>query len=84
MLSRCANPDCAASFDYRQGRLIRFPQSHPESQEPATTHPVKHFWLCEACSETYKLEDRKDLGVWIDHRLRVLLDKHVPRLIAAA
>jgi hypothetical protein len=84
MFSRCANPDCAASFDYRQGRLFRFRQSDPESQTPAHAHSVKHFWLCKACSETYTLEYRKDLGVLIDRRFKVLSDKYVPRLIAAA
>ena len=60
MLSKCANPECATSFDdYRQGRLYRFCQSHPEGRPPANTHSVHHYWLCNGCSETYTLENRK-------------------------
>jgi hypothetical protein len=84
MFSKCANPDCAAPFDYRQGQLFRFQQSHPEGPPPAKTHSVKHFWLCQACSETYALEYRKGLGVLIDRRAEMRSDKHAPRLIVAA
>jgi len=60
MLSKCANPNCVTTLnDYRQGRLFRFQQSHPEGSAPSKTHSVKHFWLCHACSETYILEYRK-------------------------
>ena len=84
MFSRCANPDCAASFDYRQGRLFRFHQSHPESQASVNSHSLKHFWLCKACSETYTLEYLKGFGVLMGPRFKVLPNEHVPRLIAAA
>jgi hypothetical protein len=61
MFSNCANPKCAASFDdYRQGRLFRFRQSHPKGKAPANMHSVRHFWLCNRCSETYTLEYRRD------------------------
>jgi hypothetical protein len=61
MFSKCANPECAASFDdYRQGRLFRFRQSHPEGKAPANMHCVQHFWLCSRCSETCTLEYRRD------------------------
>jgi hypothetical protein len=57
MFSKCANPECATSFDdYRHGRLFRFRQSHPEGKAPANMHAVRHFWLCNRCSETYTLE----------------------------
>jgi len=84
MVSRCANPDCGASFDYRHGRLFRFHQSHPEGQARKNTHSVKHFWLCKACSETYTLEYRKDLCLLIDRRSKALSDEHLPRRIPAA
>ena len=61
MFSKCANPECAASFDdYRQGRLFRFRQSRPEGKAPANMRSVRHFWLCNRCSETYTLECRRD------------------------
>ena len=84
LFSRCANPDCGASFDYRQGRLFRFQQSHPQRQTPARTHSVWHLWLCKACSEIYTLEYRQDLGVLFDLRFKPRPEKHKPRLIAAA
>jgi hypothetical protein len=60
MLSKCANPKCVTSLDdYRQGRLFRFQQSHPEGGPSVNTHCVQHFWLCKGCSETHTLEQRK-------------------------
>lgn len=84
MCSKCANSNCATPFDYRRGRIFRFGQSHPESQGPANTQGMRHFWLCKECSETYTLEYRKGLGVLIHSRFKVSSDEHVPRLIAAA
>lgn len=84
MISRCANLDCGASFDYRQGQLLRFQRNHPEGQIPANTHSVEHFWLCQLCCKTYMLENRKGFGVFIDRRFKMLSNKYVPRLIAAA
>src|SRR6266849_4411914 len=70
MLSKCANPECATSFDdYRQGRLYRFYQGHPEGRPPVDTHSVQHFWLCNRCSETYTLEYRKG-------RVRLMIRGH--------
>jgi hypothetical protein len=84
MFSKCANPDCGASFDFRQGQLLRFQHSLPEGDAPADAHSVKHFWLCQECCETYSLEYRKELGVLIDLRAEMRSDRHAPRLIAAA
>jgi hypothetical protein len=44
MLSKCANPDCSAPFDYRQGRLFRV---------QTVRAGFKHLWLCELCAETH-------------------------------
>lgn len=84
MFSKCANPDCAISFDYWQGRLFRFPRSHPEGEAPVNTHSVQHFWLCNQCSETYTLEYREGRGVLMLRRFRVIPDEHKPYLITAA
>ncbi len=60
---KCANPSCAASFEWLAGgKLFRFQQG---SIEPATgssngavrtnSHSSAHFWLCEHCSNVYTL-----------------------------
>ena len=63
--SICANPDCQATFDYRQGRLFRFHKDHPVRERPPNTHSVQHFWLCGTCCGNYTLEYRDECGVLI-------------------
>ena len=58
MISKCANPDCAISFGYRQGRFFRFRKNYPEGAGPANDQSLQHFWLCDRCSEMYTLECR--------------------------
>jgi hypothetical protein len=65
MFSFCANPDCLAPFDYRQGRLFRFHKVHPACERPLNSHSVQHFWLCGTCSGTHTLEYRDECGVLI-------------------
>ena len=84
MISKCANPDCAIPLDYRQGRFFRFYKSHPEGAEPANTHSVQHFWLCELCSGVYTLESRCRVGVVIKFRVGELSKTDRFRRIAAA
>ena len=69
MLSTCANPECATPFDYRQGRLFRFALAPTQASHPLNGHTVQHFWLCEACSETYTMRYLKDQGVSISRRI---------------
>ena len=70
---KCANPSCAASFDWLAGgKLFRFPREH---REPAPTNekntgasvsnPIGHFWLCERCSNIYTLHFEPGRGVVI-------------------
>jgi hypothetical protein len=70
---KCANPSCAASFDWLAGgRLFRFPREH---REPASTdrkdgsssgaHVIGHFWLCERCSNVHTLKYEPGRGVVI-------------------
>jgi len=84
MFARCANPDCGAPFNYRQGQLFRFLQRDPLTQALTTSHSVRHLWLCKTCSELYTLVYRPGLGVVFDRRFQPLSEKHEPRLIAAA
>jgi len=84
MFSRCANPDCGVSFNYREGRLFRFHKNHAPHEPRPNTHSVQHFWLCGACSCQYTLEYREDSGVLITRRLEKSSQEEWNRLIAAA
>jgi len=66
---KCANPGCAASFHYKEGQLFRFHRSRKHGEAPPNTHSVQHFWLCNACSESYTLEYKGDGDVVIKLRL---------------
>jgi hypothetical protein len=65
MFSHCANLQCQAPFDYRQGRLFRFHKDHPVCERPPNTHSVQHFWLCGACCGIHTLEYRDGCGILI-------------------
>jgi len=84
MFSRCANPDCGVSFDYRQGQLFRFHKAYAPHEPPPNTHSVQHFWLCGACSCQYTLEYREDRGVLMTRRLEKAWPEDWNRVIAAA
>jgi hypothetical protein len=56
MIAQCSNPDCAAPFDYREGRLVRFCKLPSDHQSLANEKCVEHFWLCGSCSEIYTFE----------------------------
>ncbi len=70
---KCANPSCAASFEWLSGgRMYRFRRDI--SQDTSTNgtdtgvghaHPIGHFWLCERCSNVYRLDYRPGRGVVI-------------------
>jgi len=70
---KCANPSCAASFDWLGGgKLFRFPreqhQTVAKEETPASangSHPIGHFWLCEHCSNLYRLDCVAGRGVVI-------------------
>jgi hypothetical protein len=70
---KCANPSCAASFEWLAGgKLFRF-RRDSEHQTPdggeesrvGGTHPVGHFWLCERCSNVYHVDFVPGRGVVI-------------------
>jgi hypothetical protein len=70
---KCANPSCAASFDwFAGGRMFRFqrgPQQpvsgEANASDVASGHPAGHFWLCERCSSIYTLQYSPGRGVVI-------------------
>lgn len=69
MFSKCANPECTHSFDFRFGRVMRFHnQENPEGLEATCLPCVRHFWLCENCSRTHLLEHQPGVGLVIRER----------------
>jgi hypothetical protein len=84
MFSVCANPDCHAPFDYRQGLLFRFHKDHPANEKPPNTHSVQHFWLCGVCCDIYTLEYRSARGVLIKGSCETSHNPDTPRFVAAA
>jgi hypothetical protein len=65
MFAFCANPDCAAAFNYHEGRFFRFHKSYPAGENPPNTHAVQHFWLCANCAGPYTLEYSETRGVFL-------------------
>jgi hypothetical protein len=67
---KCANPSCAASFEWLAGgRLFRFRRdSRPSGKarstpaNPGEPQPVWHFWLCEKCSHIYTVRNVPERG----------------------
>ena len=70
---KCANPSCAASFEWLAGgRLFRFPRDSSEhalagrkSTGASDSQLIGHFWLCERCSNVYTLHYEPRRGVVI-------------------
>ena len=70
---KCANPSCAASFDWLAGgKLFRFARersgaAHNEGKDLSASgsHATGHFWLCEQCSNVYRLDYVPGRGVVI-------------------
>ena len=70
---KCANPSCAASFDwFAGGKLFRFQREHHDlapvnghDSNASGSHPIGHFWLCERCSSVYTLRYETGRGVAI-------------------
>ena len=66
MLSKCANPKCAAPFLYlRDGKLFQIdtaagPQAVSDAKTP---HRVEYFWLCAQCASSMALAFERGKGV---------------------
>jgi hypothetical protein len=72
---KCANPACPVVFHWLiGGKFFRFSDKQCDSCESKTNaaspdkktcggHCVKHFWLCERCSDVFTLAYQKPEGV---------------------
>lgn len=69
MLSKCANPQCSASFLYlRKGKLFRIEMAPDDNvrPDPKVRKPsarVEYFWLCDDCASSMTLLYKKGEGV---------------------
>ena len=64
--STCTNSECAAPFNFRQGRLFRFYRNHPiGNASSVNSYSLKHLWLCRECVELYTLEYHEGRGLLI-------------------
>jgi len=72
MLSKCANPGCAATFLYlHQGKLFRLDTSievvtstsTAETKKPSRR--VEFFWLCHSCAAELTVGYRKETGITV-------------------
>ena len=60
---KCANPTCPTAFHWTGGgKFFRFrPESVPAGKSDTTadltkeSHAVRHYWLCERCSQVFTL-----------------------------
>jgi hypothetical protein len=71
---KCANPACPTAFHWLAGgRFFRFRPEEASSNQPKdspTGHQgVKHYWLCERCSDLFTLVYEQEEGVVLKPRL---------------
>lgn len=68
---KCANPACPTAFHWTGGgKFFRFrPNSASQSESSSTSdlpcgmHGVRHYWLCERCSQMFTLVYDEEGGV---------------------
>jgi hypothetical protein len=68
MFSQCANPECHMTFNYCEGRLLRFSNVWPGHHLKENVC-VKHLWLCDECNRDYVLEYKTNFGIILRSRL---------------
>ncbi len=84
MCFECSNPDCTKAFDYRRGRVFRFHNNRQGTETPgAAGCCIRHFWLCDGCSQTHLLEYHLGLGVVIRPRHRNSPDGEAHRTVCS-
>ena len=52
MVSKCANPNCFASFHYLHEGKLFVVDEHAADPLRAASHPPRCFWLCSQCSRS--------------------------------
>jgi hypothetical protein len=69
MLSKCANPGCAATFLYlHQGKLYRLDTNVEAVAGTSAKKPsrrVEFFWLCDQCAAEVTLGYKRGTGITV-------------------
>jgi hypothetical protein len=68
---KCANPACPTAFHWTGGgKFLRFRPdpilangNNSTADSPGGVHGVRHYWLCERCSEVFTLVFEEGYGV---------------------
>jgi hypothetical protein len=81
---KCCNPLCDASFDYRQGRLVRFSETITDADALEAQVRIRHFWLCGKCAEIYVFERHVGISVRIKPRGAERPAHHPSHFVSAA
>jgi hypothetical protein len=84
MLIKCCNPMCAAPFDYREGRLIRFSSKITNDKSSENHSLIRHFWLCGKCAGLYVFEYESGMTVKIKPRHQESSQEHLFHFVSAA
>jgi len=84
VFSECANPECRAKFDYRQGAIFRFSRQDLKDGQPAHIHSLRHLWLCGCCARIYRLEYEPGKGVLLRCFVGNTTQRALPHLVAVA
>lgn len=89
---KCANPSCAAAFDWMAGgKLFRLYRTSgrlasvtDQQSNGADWRGIGHFWLCEHCSNVYTLRYDQKRGVVIQPLRLELAPAHNDMLLRAS
>lgn len=81
---KCCNPRCEVSFDYRQGRLVRFSETITDADTLEAQARIRHFWLCAKCAEIYVFEHHVGASVRIKPRPAERPADHSSHFVSAA
>jgi hypothetical protein len=86
---KCANPGCTTAFHWLGGgKFFRFrPESgafHSHKGVPLETSGVKHYWLCEHCSQVFTLAYDESQSVVLKPRWPEVPGAESPKQFTAA
>jgi hypothetical protein len=89
---KCANPACPTAFHWTGGgKFFRFRPdpvsasgSNPTADSPGGIHGVKHYWLCERCSNVFTLVCDEEHGVTLKLLWQELSDPEAHKELSAA
>ncbi len=67
MIHKCAMKECPREFKYfREGKLYEFPSGHVGVGRGTKNLHRRMFWLCEQCSQRYRLDYRNGEVVTVE------------------